>query len=155
MNLPRIVELPTVRSPKPERHRARRWTLRFQKLNCGMVQSSIKHCPRCESRWWHFRDAVLANAISDALDKPKSQLSGRRPVCFNEISQVFGKRHTSNVASGLDFRRDIGRYVVRPMFESVECDDTHRAVELAGKKVADDRFRVGLYNFGFSVHCAV
>ena len=98
---------------------------------------------------------MLANAISDALDKPKSQLSGRRPVCFNEISQVFGKRHASNIASGLDFRRDIGRYVVRPMFESVECDDTHRAVELAGKKVADDRFRVGLFNFGFSVHCAV
>jgi len=52
-------------------------------------------------------------------------------VRFNEISNVLRNKHACNIAARLEFGRDIGGNVVRPMFEGIERNHANGAVVLA------------------------
>jgi hypothetical protein len=62
---------------------------------------------------------------------------------------MFGDCNTFNVASGLNFVSELFRDVLRPMFQRVERNDANRVAVLAGHKIVDDGFVVGLIDIGF------
>src|ERR1700730_16952347 len=67
---------------------------------------------------------------------------------------MLGDGSTFNVAMGLDFDRDIFRYVVRPMLKRVEGNNADRVVELPRHEIGDDGFEVRPLDLGFAVNGA-
>lgn len=74
---------------------------------------------------------------------------------INKVPDMFGHRHPVDVAAGLNFTSYISGDVLRPMLECVEGDDPDRVVKLAGNKIGDDGFELGMLDFGFAVNAAL
>jgi hypothetical protein len=60
-----------------------------------------------------------------------------------------GQGITGKIKASQNFRRDILRGILSPMFGGVERDGSNRVTVLTGHQIADDGFEVGLIDIGF------
>src|SRR5882757_543933 len=72
----------------------------------------------------------------------------------DEVPEKLRDGSSLHVATGLDFRCDFVRHVVRPMLKGVECDHPDRVVKLAGQEIGDDRFEIRPLDLGLAVYTA-
>src|ERR1700716_3719137 len=81
--------------------------------------------------------------------EPQYQLTVRTKVAVDERRYRRGQGIAGKIKSAHNFRRDILRGILGPIFGGVKCDDADRVAVLAGHQVGDDGFEVGLADVGF------
>ena len=72
------------------------------------------------------------------LCKTKAELLRPFDVAFYKIADVLRNIVAFDVAAGLDFLRDLWRYVLGPVLKGIEGDYPNRVTELACHEVRDD-----------------
>jgi hypothetical protein len=86
------------------------------------------------------------------LRKSQGKLAMRTGVAVDKVAERFRNVFALDIATGLDFERDLFGNVPRPVLKGVESNDTDRVVELPRHEIGDDCFGVGPLDFGFTVH---